>query len=45
MIRPALPNDAAEIARVHVDSWRSSYRGLLADEFLDSLSEAGYTDR
>ena len=26
-------------------SWRSSYRGLLADDFLDSLSEAGYTDR
>lgn len=45
MIRLALPNDAAEIARVHVDSWRTSYRGLLADEFLDSLSEAGYTDR
>ena len=45
MIRPALPKDAAEIARVHVESWRSSYRGLLADEFLDSLSEAGYTDR
>ena len=45
MIRVALPNDAAEIARVHVESWRSSYRGLLADEFLDSLSEAGYTDR
>jgi ribosomal protein S18 acetylase RimI-like enzyme len=45
MIRLALPTDAAEIARVHVDSWRSSYRGLLADEFLDSLSEAGYTDR
>jgi ribosomal protein S18 acetylase RimI-like enzyme len=45
MIRVALPNDAAEIARVHVESWRSSYRGLLADEFLDSLSEAGYADR
>jgi ribosomal protein S18 acetylase RimI-like enzyme len=45
MIRPALPKDAAEIARVHVESWRSSYRGLLADEFLDSLSQAGYTDR
>ena len=45
MIRSALQEDAAEIARVHVASWRSSYRGLLADEFLDSLSEAGYTDR
>ncbi|HMJ37922.1 MAG TPA: GNAT family N-acetyltransferase [Verrucomicrobiae bacterium] len=45
MIRPALPVDAAEIARVHVDSWRTSYRGLLADDFLESLSEAGYTER
>jgi ribosomal protein S18 acetylase RimI-like enzyme len=45
MIRTALPDDAAEIARVHVDSWRTSYRGLLADDFLESLSEAGYTDR
>ena len=45
MIRPALQDDAAEIARVHVEAWRSSYRGLLADEFLDSLSEAGYSDR
>ena len=45
MIRPALQDDAAEIARVHVAAWRSSYRGLLADDFLASLSEAGYTDR
>src|SRR5712692_6667378 len=45
MIRRALQDDAAAIARVHVAAWRSSYRGLLADEFLDSLSEAGYTDR
>jgi ribosomal protein S18 acetylase RimI-like enzyme len=45
MIRAAALDDAAEIARVHVASWRSSYRGLLADDFLDSLSEAGYTDR
>jgi ribosomal protein S18 acetylase RimI-like enzyme len=45
MIRGAAPNDAAEIARVHVAAWRSSYRGLLADDFLASLSEAGYTDR
>ena len=45
MIRPALQDDAAEIARVHVAAWRSSYQGLLADDFLASLSEAGYTDR
>lgn len=45
MIRRALPGDAAAIARVHVAAWRSSYAGLLADDFLASLSEAGYTDR
>jgi ribosomal protein S18 acetylase RimI-like enzyme len=45
MIRPATKDDAAEIARVHVATWRSAYRGLLPDDFLASLSEAHYTDR
>ena len=37
-IRPAVPADAAQIARVHVSSWRAAYRGLLPDRFLDRLS-------
>ncbi len=37
--------DAAEIARVHVATWRTAYRGLLPDDFLDSLSEPGYEAR
>jgi ribosomal protein S18 acetylase RimI-like enzyme len=45
MVRPATLDDAAEIARVHVDTWRSAYRGLLADDFLASLSEVNYTER
>jgi ribosomal protein S18 acetylase RimI-like enzyme len=45
MVRPAAPEDAAEIARVHVATWRSAYRGLLPDDFLASLSEAHYTER
>jgi ribosomal protein S18 acetylase RimI-like enzyme len=45
MVRPAQPDDAAAIARVHVDSWRTTYRKLLPAEFLASLSEAGYTER
>jgi GNAT superfamily N-acetyltransferase len=45
MIRPATVDDAQEIARVHVASWRSTYQELLPGEFLDSLSEAGYTER
>jgi len=45
MTRRATIDDAAEIARVHVASWRSTYRTLLPSEFLDSLSEVGYADR
>jgi GNAT superfamily N-acetyltransferase len=45
MIRPADIDDAAAIARVHVLSWRSTYKAMLPAEFLESLTEAGYTDR
>jgi GNAT superfamily N-acetyltransferase len=45
MIRPATLTDASAIARVHVSSWRSSYEGLLPDDFLASLSEANYSER
>lgn len=45
MVRPAVLDDAAAIARVHVASWRTTYRGMLPNEFLFSLSEESYTDR
>ena len=45
MIRAAKFDDAPAIARVHVASWQSTYRGMLPDEFLASLSEAGYAER
>jgi len=31
LVRPPDIDDAAAIARVHVASWRSTYRGLLPD--------------
>ena len=37
-IRAAIPEDAASIARVHVDSWRSTYAGIVSDEYLVGLS-------
>lgn len=37
-IRKANTKDAQGIARVHVDTWRTTYRGILPDEFLSSLS-------
>ena len=37
-VRAAVFQDAAAIARVHVDTWRSTYRGIMDEEFLRSLS-------
>jgi len=34
-IRPARPEDAAAIARVHVAIWQTSYRGLIDDALID----------
>lgn len=45
MIRTATLADAPAIARVHVSSWRSTYRGMLPDDFLASLSESNYAER
>ncbi len=36
-IRLATPEDAQGLTRVHVRSWQSSYRGLIAQDFLDSI--------
>lgn len=38
LIRAAEPEDAAAIAHVHVDSWRTTYRGLLPDSVLTAQS-------
>jgi len=37
-IRVAIPSDAEGIGRVHVDSWRTTYRDLLPADFLAGLS-------
>ncbi len=37
-IRKATREDAAGIAKVHVDSWRTTYQGILAEEYLANLS-------
>ena len=37
-IRAADARDAAAIARVHIDSWRTAYRGLVPNRYLSELS-------
>lgn len=41
-IREARPDDASGIAKVHVDSWRTTYRNIIANTYLEALS---YEDR
>ena len=40
IIRPAREEDAPALARVHVDTWRTTYNGIVPDEHLASLSYA-----
>ncbi|WP_404458516.1 GNAT family N-acetyltransferase [Oceanobacillus kapialis] len=42
-IRQAKVLDALAIARVHVDAWRSTYEGIIPDEYLHKLSYEGRT--
>jgi ribosomal protein S18 acetylase RimI-like enzyme len=44
-LRPARLSDAAALAKVHVATWQQAYRGLLPDDFLDSLSLQASVDR
>ncbi|MCM3094358.1 GNAT family N-acetyltransferase [Cytobacillus sp. AMY 15.2] len=37
-IRKAKLDDALGIAKVHVDSWRTTYKGIIPNDFLNNLS-------
>ena len=39
-VRPARPEDAAEIARIQLSTWRSSYRRMFPPHVLANLDEA-----
>lgn len=38
ILRVATLDDVKGLAKVHVDSWRSTYRGIVNDAYLESLS-------
>lgn len=42
-IREANIADASKIARVRIESWRTTYRGILPEAYLDNLSMSGLT--
>ncbi|MEX0811099.1 MAG: hypothetical protein WD048_02705 [Chitinophagales bacterium] len=37
-IRTATPRDAEQIALVHIDSWRTTYKDIVSNDFLDNLN-------
>lgn len=45
IIHPATPHDAHSIAKVHVSSWQTAYRGILPDSHLAVLSVEDRADR
>ncbi len=44
-IRPATPEDAQGIARVHIETWLTTYRGLMPDSVLEKLSVERQTEK
>jgi ribosomal protein S18 acetylase RimI-like enzyme len=40
-IRPAVPDDADEVERLRVAGWQTAYRGILPDDYLDSMRVDG----
>jgi ribosomal protein S18 acetylase RimI-like enzyme len=45
MVRPARLDDAQGIARVQVASWRTTYPGMIPQDYLDSMDEAVFVAR
>ena len=43
VIFPAGPDDAEDLARVHIAAWRETYPGLLPDSYLARMSVPVYT--
>ena len=44
-IRAARAGDEQEIAKVNIESWRSTYRGLIADTILDDMKLEKYLEK
>ena len=44
-VRPARVEDAPQIARVHVDSWRSTYSEIIPQDFLAAMSYEDFEAR
>lgn len=44
-IRQAAYDDYPVLAKVHVESWKTTYRGIIADAYLDQLTVESRMER
>jgi hypothetical protein len=44
VVRPAVLDDVDQLARIHVDTWRATYTGLVPDTMIAGLSLTSCTD-
>lgn len=44
LVRQAYPSDAAAIARIHVETWQTTYAGLLPERMLATMREQKHKD-
>jgi ribosomal protein S18 acetylase RimI-like enzyme len=44
-LRQARPADAADLARIYIESWQDTYAGILPHALLAGMSLKGHTDR
>ncbi|MCM1991885.1 GNAT family N-acetyltransferase [Oceanirhabdus seepicola] len=45
MIRKYKDEDYIEVTKVHVDSWKTTYRGIVPDEYLENMTYESRYDR
>ncbi len=44
-IRPAIISDATVMAQININSWKSTYAGLIAQTFLDAMNNEHYVTK
>src|SRR5579875_2781583 len=44
-VRTARPEDAADLARIYIESWQDTYAGVISHALLAAMSHKGHTAR
>ena len=44
-VRTARPEDAADLARIYIESWQDTYAGVVSHALLGAMSHKGHTAR